>query len=98
MAMWSAATEVVPLAGRVRSAGLTSYRHYGTSPLCTYSAKSARGTRSGQKLRLQGKGVPGSRSRPPGDLFAVVQIVPPQKLDARSRELLEEFAKRNPGQ
>ncbi len=54
------------------------------------------GTRSGQKLRLKGKGVPGSGSRPAGDLYAVVQIVPPRKLDARSRELLDEFARLNP--
>jgi DnaJ-class molecular chaperone len=54
------------------------------------------GTRSGQKLRLKGKGVPASGSHPSGDLYAVVQIVPPRKLDARSRELLEEFARLNP--
>ncbi len=54
------------------------------------------GTRSGQKLRLKGKGVPASAKRPAGDLYAVVQIVPPKVLDARSRELLEEFARLNP--
>lgn len=54
------------------------------------------GTRSGQKLRLRGKGVPGSKGQPSGDLYAVVQIHPPQSLDARSRELLEEFARLNP--
>jgi curved DNA-binding protein len=54
------------------------------------------GTRSGQKLRLRGRGVPGAGGRPAGDLYAVVQIQPPQRLDARSRELLEEFARLNP--
>jgi DnaJ-class molecular chaperone len=54
------------------------------------------GTRSGQKLRLKGQGVPASRSRPAGDLYAVIQIVPPRDIDARSREILEEFARRNP--
>jgi len=54
------------------------------------------GTRSGQKLRLRGKGVPAGKSRPAGDLLAVVQIHPPRKLDARSRELLEEFERLNP--
>ena len=54
------------------------------------------GTRSGQKLRLKGRGVPASASGPAGDLYTVVQIQPPKRLDARSRELLEEFAKRNP--
>jgi DnaJ-class molecular chaperone len=54
------------------------------------------GTRSGQKLRLKGKGVPGVGARPAGDLYAVIQIHPPRKLDDRSRELLEEFARLNP--
>jgi len=54
------------------------------------------GTRSGQKLRLKGKGVPGGKGQPPGDLYAVVQIHPPKKLDARSRELLEELKRLNP--
>jgi DnaJ-class molecular chaperone len=54
------------------------------------------GTRSGQRLRLRGRGVPASGSRPAGDLYAVIQIEPPRQLDARSRELLEEFQRLNP--
>ena len=55
------------------------------------------GTRSGQKLRLKGEGVPQpSSGESPGDLYAVIQIHPPRALDARSRELLEEFRSRNP--
>lgn len=54
------------------------------------------GTKSGQKFRLKGRGVPGQNSKPDGDLLAVIQIHPPRRLDARSRELLEEFAKLNP--
>jgi DnaJ-class molecular chaperone len=54
------------------------------------------GTRSGQKFRLKGKGVPASSRKPAGDLFAVIQIHPPKSLDERSRELLEEFQQRNP--
>ncbi len=54
------------------------------------------GTRSGQRFRLRGRGVPASGSQPAGDLYAVIQIVPPERLDARSRELLEEFARLNP--
>jgi molecular chaperone DnaJ len=50
------------------------------------------GTKSGQKLRLRGKGIGGAG----GDLFAVIQIQPPKSLDARSRELLEEFQRLNP--
>lgn len=54
------------------------------------------GTRSGQKLRLKGRGVRPSGARTAGDLYALVQIVPPRTLDRRSRELLEEFARLNP--
>jgi DnaJ-class molecular chaperone len=54
------------------------------------------GTRSGQKLRLKGRGVPASAGKPAGNLYAVVQITPPKSLDARSRELLEEFERLNP--
>ena len=54
-------------------------------------------TRSGQRFRLRGKGVRGPDGRN-GDLYAVVQIHPPRKLDDRSRELLEEFRRLNPDQ
>ena len=54
------------------------------------------GTRSGQRFRLKGRGVPAVTGRPAGDLFAVVQIVPPRALDERSREILEEFGRLNP--
>lgn len=55
------------------------------------------GTRSGQRLRLRGKGVPAGGGEAAGDLFVVIQIRPPRELDARSRELMEEFASLNPG-
>ena len=54
------------------------------------------GTRSGQKLRLRGRGVPASPRNPVGDLYVIVQIEPPKSLDARSRALMEEFARLNP--
>ena len=54
------------------------------------------GKRSGQKFRLRGRGLPSHDSRPAGDLFAVIQIHPPSKLDPRSRELMEEFSRLNP--
>jgi len=53
------------------------------------------GTRSGQKLRLREKGIQLKDGRR-GDLYAVLQIHPPKKLDKRSRELLEEFQQLNP--
>jgi DnaJ-class molecular chaperone len=49
------------------------------------------GTSSGSKLRLRGKGVKG------GDQYLVFKVlVPPGEVDAASRELIEEFARRNP--
>jgi curved DNA-binding protein len=54
------------------------------------------GTRSGQRFRLRGRGVPASGGQPAGDLHAVIQIHPPARLDPRSRELFEELARLNP--
>jgi len=46
--------------------------------------------RSGQKLRLKGRGIPGN---PAGDLFAVLQIaIPPVKTD-KDRELYEQMSR-----
>jgi molecular chaperone DnaJ len=55
------------------------------------------GTRAGQRFRLKGRGVPARAGRPAGDLYAMVQIVTPKQLDERSRELLLEFERLNPG-
>lgn len=50
------------------------------------------GTASLRKLRLREKGVhrPG---KTPGNLYVVIEIVPPKTLTPRQRELLEEFGK-----
>jgi DnaJ-class molecular chaperone len=49
------------------------------------------GTSTGKKLRLRGKGVAG------GDQYLVFKVeVPHGKVDDESRELIEEFAKKNP--
>jgi curved DNA-binding protein len=49
------------------------------------------GTSGGSKLRLRGKGIRD------GDQYLVFRVmVPPGELDERSRELIAEFAKRNP--
>lgn len=48
------------------------------------------GTSSGTRLRLRGKGIAG------GDQFIEIKIVVPKVYDQRSRELIEEFAHRNP--
>lgn len=56
------------------------------------------GTQSGRRFRLRGKGIPILNSSGRGDHYVTVQVVLPDKLDERSRELLEEFAARNPQQ
>jgi DnaJ-class molecular chaperone len=54
------------------------------------SVKVPPGTSSGARLRLRGKGIAG------GDQYIEIKIVAPAPADERSRELLEEFARRNP--
>ena len=54
-------------------------------------------TSSGQVFRLRGKGVPHLKGGGHGDQFVTVKIVAPRNLDARSQDLLREFARLNPG-
>jgi DnaJ-class molecular chaperone len=54
------------------------------------------GTQNGRRFRLRGKGVPALQGGMRGDHYITVQVVLPDKLDAQSRALLEEFAARNP--
>ncbi|CAN8139387.1 chaperone protein DnaJ [uncultured Thiomicrorhabdus sp.] len=49
------------------------------------------GTQSGQRFKLSGKGVKSVRSTMVGDLVVQVHIETPVKLNARQKELLEEF-------
>jgi curved DNA-binding protein len=60
------------------------------TPAGAVNLKVRPGTSSGQKLRLAGRGLPRPRGEP-GDLFAVAQIVVPEQLSARERELYEEL-------
>jgi molecular chaperone DnaJ len=53
------------------------------------------GTQSGSRLRLQGKGIKGVRSRTPGDLVCEVTIETPVNLTVRQKELLKEFERLN---
>jgi DnaJ-class molecular chaperone len=48
------------------------------------------GTSSGTRLRLRGKGIKG------GDQYIEIQLLTPVPADAKSRELIEEFARLNP--
>src|SRR5205814_9235134 len=49
------------------------------------------GARSGQKLRLAGKGLP-QPDGGAGDLYAVIQIVTPSDLNVQERQLYEQLA------
>ncbi|HEY4284319.1 MAG TPA: J domain-containing protein [Chthoniobacterales bacterium] len=50
------------------------------------------GTRSGQRFRLRGRGLPGS-SATRGDLYVEVQVEMPKKITERERELWKELAR-----
>jgi curved DNA-binding protein len=50
------------------------------------------GTRSGQRFRLRGRGLPGS-SGTRGDLYVEVQVEVPKKITDRERELWRELAR-----
>ena len=54
------------------------------------------GSRSGQRLRLKGKGAGARPGQARGDQIVILQIVPPRGLDPKSRKLLEDFEKQNP--
>jgi DnaJ-class molecular chaperone len=54
------------------------------------SVKVPPGTSSGSRLRLRGKGIAG------GDQYIEMKVVVPAAQDARSRELIEEFARLHP--
>ena len=47
-----------------------------------------KGTQSGQKLRLRGKGMPNPGGRP-GDLYAVAQIKVPKRMTRQEQDTFE---------
>lgn len=49
------------------------------------------GTQTGAVFRLRGKGVPGLRGGSRGDQFVTVNVVTPNGLNARQKDLLREF-------
>lgn len=51
------------------------------------------GSRSGGKLRLKGRGMPGS---PPGDQYLILQIVTPPADSDKAREFYERMQKEMP--
>ena len=54
------------------------------------------GTQSGQVFRLREKGAPSLRGDTRGDQYVEVKVVLPRIIDEDSKNLLREFAKRNP--
>ena len=54
--------------------------------------KIPKGSSSGKKLRLKGKGIP---SKNPGDLYVVIKIVLPPANDEKSKKLYEEMKSLN---
>lgn len=54
------------------------------------------GTTSAQKFRLKGKGAPVLGQNKSGDLYAIIQIVPPKEIDEETRNLCEEIRQRHP--
>ena len=53
------------------------------------------GTNGGAKLRLKGQGI-ASKTGATGDLIVLIQIKVPKSIDDESRELLQQFADKNP--
>ncbi len=53
------------------------------------------GSSGGRKLRLKGQGI-ASKSGPSGDLIVQLQIKLPESIDEESKELLRQFAAKNP--
>lgn len=53
------------------------------------NVKVPKGTSSGRKLRLKGKGLPGKH---PGDQMVIIQIVMPEQHSAEAEKLYEQLA------
>jgi molecular chaperone DnaJ len=51
------------------------------------------GTDSGKKFRLKGKGIPGRKTGVRGDEFAVIKIMVPKTVNAKTKEALDEIEK-----
>lgn len=63
----------------------------------TATMKIPKGTASGQKFRLKGKGAPKLEERGnKGDQFVIVQIIPPDKLDSETEEAIRRWAEKHP--
>ena len=54
------------------------------------------GTQNGQRLRLNGKGAPQMKGTGKGDLFVIVSLKLPERIDEKSKDLIREFERLNP--
>lgn len=50
------------------------------------------GTQNYTKLKLKGKGIKGIHSRVPGDMYVVVNVIIPTKLNKKQKDLLKELS------
>ena len=53
------------------------------------------GTQNGDKHKIKGKGVPYINSSKIGDLYIIIKVVIPKKLDKKQRELFKELSETN---
>lgn len=51
------------------------------------------GTQNGDKLKLRGKGIPKTNSWNKGDMYVIIEIVIPNKIDRKQKELFKELDK-----
>ncbi|MGM9834983.1 MAG: molecular chaperone DnaJ [Bacilli bacterium] len=51
------------------------------------------GTQAGDKLRLKGKGVKSPNSNKIGDMYVIIDVIIPSKLDRKQKELFKDLAK-----
>ncbi len=51
------------------------------------------GTQNGDKLKLRGKGLPGTNAFNKGDMYVIIEVSIPTRLDRRQKELFKELDK-----
>ena len=51
------------------------------------------GTQSGDKQRLRGKGVADVNTGRKGDMYVIIKVITPTKLDRKQKALLQDLAK-----
>lgn len=49
------------------------------------------GTQNGDKLKLRGKGIPGTNAWNKGDMYVIIHVVIPTKLDRKQKELFKDL-------